>query len=488
MDGLGSGSANIAKAKSLDIGTWRYNSQETIKIAGLNAEFNTATPFPDFGLSAAVSNGFDPSYHPLQQTVEYNCTTGNCTWPIYTSLALCSACNDISRYINKSAGYGDGDEALLTDGNSPTFVANYTSYEIPFASNLHIMNVDGYCGVPCIDNELMTAKPTADASQTITFQNLTTMLLAVGMMQPNQSYGQNGSAWEDTSVQATECALYFCAQAYSSQVQKNVLNESSAGSWTDRTPNSWQPAPAAQQAMGPGTNMTAIDEVFQSFNGSLYWGDYETLAITMTDLQIAIPDDAVANGTSLPPNITRAFNISQPAIASTIYVLLNMWPSDNNTEAAGAGQFNIYFSPDQQYIFTAPIMQALYTRNAQPSDQFANVANSVSNYIRGLDYAPPMTQDGIAQEWVPHIRVRWGFVALPVLVFVVGCVFTVLSIVETRKTRMPAWKENAMPVLTHGLDGRTRALMRGAGTKEEHRAKRTMVRLVDEGDGLELKS
>lgn len=477
---------NIAKADSLDIGTWRFNSQETVKIDSFNATFNTASTFPDFGLSAAVYEGFSVSSAlAIQRGADYGCPSGNCTWPIYTSLAVCSACSDLTTYINKSSGFGDGDEALLTDGNSPTFEDNYTRYDIAFATNLHIMNVNGFCDYPCIDNELMTAKPTSDPRQTITFQNLTTMLLAVGIMEADNAYNQNRSAWEDTPITATECALYLCAKVYSSKVQDNLLYEDYPGSWAIREPNSWQPA--TEQKMSMGLNITAIQEFVTSLNNSLYWGDYESVAIRMTDLQIVIPDNAQmtsgSQGSPLPSNVSRTFNVSQASIASTIDFLLGMWPSDNTSQPDGEGQFNIYLSPDDQYVFTAPIMQALY-ESPEPMWQFENVANSTSNYIRGLGVQP---QVGSAQIWVTHVHVRWGFVALPAFVFIAGCVFTLFSIIETRRLAMPAWKENAMPVLTYGLDGKMRALMRGAGAKGEHKARKTMVRLVDEGDGLELK-
>jgi hypothetical protein len=491
----------IARADNLRIGTLSSNSMElvTIKTSSSNATFNTATAFPDFGLSAAVNYGFSQSSNITQQNASHDCPSANCTWPIYTSLAVCSACADITNHITRSTGVGDGNEALLSDGNSPTSQGNYTRFDIPFASNLHIMGYDGFCGHPCMDTELMTAKPTADPRQTLTFQNLSTMLLSVGIMQADSSFAENKTRWKDTPIKATECALYLCAKAYQSSVQNNILSETDLGSWANKELNSWRPV--ADQHIVPGTDKGSVAEVLDPFNGSLYWGDHEDLSISMTDLQIVIP----ANATIPAPlggvgssNLTRSFNVSQASISSTIQFLLSMWPTYNSTGSSSLGrlpynasaenpsfsQYNIYFRSGNMPVFSAPIMQALY-QVSNPEGQFANVAKSISNYIRGLGDNP---QAGKSQVWVIHVRVRWGFVALPVLVLLVGCVFVLLSIVETRRLRLPAWKENAMPILTYGLDGSTRASLRDVGVEGAHRAWKTVVRLVDEKDGLELKS
>jgi hypothetical protein len=230
-----------------------------------------------------------------------------------------------------------------------------------------------------------------------------------------------------------------------------------------------------------------MTEIVNSFNGSLYWDIDAELGISMTDLQIVIPDNArIVAGWQvrpLPSDVSRSFNVSQAASTSTIQFLLGMWPV-NSSDQSSSSQSNIYFTPDNQSVPTLPIMEALY-RASDPALEFEGVANSTSNYIRGLGDKP---QTGTSQVWVTHIHVRWGFVVLLVLVFVTSCIFTSLSILETRKLRLPAWKENTMPVLTYGLDGKTRAWMRSAGVRGEHRAKKTVVGLVDERDGLELKS
>lgn len=63
------------------------------------------------------------------------------------------------------------------------------------------------------------------------------MNLAVQMIQADDSWRDNESLWEDTTVTAQECSLHFCINAYDTNIEKGILKESIIDSWTDRTPN-----------------------------------------------------------------------------------------------------------------------------------------------------------------------------------------------------------------------------------------------------------
>jgi hypothetical protein len=244
----------------------------------------------------------------------------------------------------------------------------------------------------------------------------------------------------------------------------------------DKEPQSWQPASADVP------NMSSIEEYVASSNGSIYWGGDEPLAVDMTDLQVVIPDDILSlpDGTTLPSNVTRRFNITQATIGSTIDFLLSMWTGDNNAP----NQDMIYYVTDGQYEFNALMMRPLYEAG-DPQDSFSHMAKSMTNYIRAISN---VTEPGRTLRWVTHIRVRWGFIVLPVLLFISACAFTLLSIMETRRLGLPAWKEDAMPMMTYGLDGKTRAKLRETEQRGRHGARKMLVKMEDDGDGLELKS
>ncbi|PNP83825.1 hypothetical protein FNYG_02513 [Fusarium nygamai] len=58
----------------------------------------------DTGMKAAIWNGFSPLTAPQNLRPAFACATGNCTWPVFPSIAVCSKCRDISEHVIKSIG------------------------------------------------------------------------------------------------------------------------------------------------------------------------------------------------------------------------------------------------------------------------------------------------------------------------------------------------------------------------------------------------
>ncbi|RKL38798.1 hypothetical protein BFJ72_g6928 [Fusarium proliferatum] len=91
----------------------------------------------DMGMKAAIWNGFSPFTAPQNLRPAFYCATGNCTWPIFPSIAVCSKCHDVSKYVTKSTGtvrfpsniynFGaNGHEWMLKHGKSLPEVSNPT--------------------------------------------------------------------------------------------------------------------------------------------------------------------------------------------------------------------------------------------------------------------------------------------------------------------------------------------------------------------------
>ncbi|KAK8061657.1 hypothetical protein PG994_008023 [Apiospora phragmitis] len=111
----------------------------------------------------------------------------------------------------------------------------------------------------------------------------------------------------------------------------------------------------------------------------------------------------------------------------------------------------------------------------------------MSNWIRDNS---GVTRGGDQEAWVLHIRVRWPYVTLPVLVVLLGGGFVCLSVWETRRLRLPAWKTDVLATLTHSLDDGTHEQLREAVLQGRARewAMGTVLNFEDAGRGLELKA
>ncbi|KAG7046952.1 pyridoxamine 5'-phosphate oxidase [Colletotrichum scovillei] len=196
----------------------------------------------DFGAMAAVWEGLSDLSSPESTKAAFECSTGNCTWNSFGSVAVCSSCNDISSTIEKSWGqaWWDEDVVTLPDklghpelGDKP----NYTRFEIPYL-NLSMSNFNGnkskgeYIDEAKASAEL-TAQSTYNPGRTLTFGHLQSLIYSFSIMSANQDFRLRKKKWEDSGVTATECALYFCTNIYESFVEQNVLQERVAGSYAN---------------------------------------------------------------------------------------------------------------------------------------------------------------------------------------------------------------------------------------------------------------
>lgn len=83
----------------------------------------------DFGLTLAVYDGFVNKSSALTDPYQssFSCETGNCTFQIFDSLAVCSRCVNVSDHIRRQQVPKEG--------------TTYTRYALPY--DLEILNWDG---------------------------------------------------------------------------------------------------------------------------------------------------------------------------------------------------------------------------------------------------------------------------------------------------------------------------------------------------------
>ncbi|KAI0161087.1 hypothetical protein GGR52DRAFT_586393 [Hypoxylon sp. FL1284] len=310
----------------------------------------------------------------------------------------------------------------------------------------------------------MAATIITDPQLTISFKNLTTIITTVEVIKAAEGYEKGDLVWEDTPIVATECALYFCTNAYQSVVENGALREDIIASWAGRDFSSYQI-----------TNTNSAEEFvqFEKWNNySLYFkdGDYPR-----TSLELFIPkEDLRKHG--LPDDVTQRFNLTENTVGSTTHFV---------NEQLLSSEMVWPFQGDQALDQT-PISEALY-QSTNLSATFDQVAWTVSNWIRDVS---SVNQYGVVQEWVIHIRVQWPFIILPLLTMVLGLLYSVWSIVETRRLRLRPWKTDTVATLTHSVDAGTRAQLRHADRNGylEKAVKAMPVKFEDVGCGLELRT
>lgn len=202
---------------------------------------------PDISFSATSLIGFvNTSTSNSIQPPGVSCPTGNCTWPIFSTLGLCNTCLDISEHIFEEKRQGMPDESVFSScyGVDYTVVENYTSYVVPYNAGrrLLIQGADGGTGELC-------GKPTSNVAlsavfhpnETYKFKHSETLLASFAMIEIAPGYWNGTTAFEKSRPKATECAFEFCALVLQADMLSGQVTESVLQQSTERAMDSFRP-------------------------------------------------------------------------------------------------------------------------------------------------------------------------------------------------------------------------------------------------------
>ncbi|KAF2996073.1 hypothetical protein E8E13_004207 [Curvularia kusanoi] len=412
---------------------------------------------------------------PVEQTLASNdaigaeCSTGNCTWPVFTSAAVCSSCENVSHEIVRREFFGRNGTNIPSFSNF--YNESYIKFELPYAN---IRNYKGFLNTT--DDRFkptyMTANTTVYANRTVAFKESETLLMAFLMMQTPKEWLEGRMKWEDAEPVATECALYFCANAYEAKSENNLVTESILDTWVHKIPGSYV-AKNNTKLYEPDAGAAWI----KSVGSTLY-----DAKIDRTDLQLRIPEEESEH---LPSHVLREFNVSHAFTFSAIDFLLDYtkgWlqplnPSQNLPKSPPDETWGMMGSPFWSTSQSA-VMDALMN-STNLTVTFNNVARSITNQIRN---SSPDRHRGELKHWVIHVQVDWVYLVYPLAMLIAGIIYVVLTIFESRRLKMPVWKESSMPTLLHGFDDETQTLLRSEFKASQ---RKMLVRFMEDENGYQ---
>lgn len=528
MTNLTTSASSVNKITRLDVGEPAYGPPwEPVNGMLPEQSFLQLIPYstwseenkPDLGLTLAVQEGFSNSTQ-AESLESATCETGNCLWPKYKSLDVCSSCTDVSSHVvgkkrlifnnadlywfqEELSGYGDASECIIASNNSfgcyyidagektvddgagdkirtnPSNkpVRHNVTWQLPSVGfsnpELAMLNLTG--------DIIMAVNATSEPSETFSYKNLTTMISTFTILKAANSYLQKKSTWNGTRPVATECALYFCVNEYDMQVINGTLNRTVTPSPFERNPasygNSSDPNFLKQslRAFKKGAdtfddtikfNLTLANQIVKYwFTNAALWRREGTVfdmngSSSSIDLQLMAPS---TDGNS------ETFNVSANTVTSLIQYVLS-WSvaqkPDKNDDPEGD---DVDRTPNDFLSRTAgsengqsPLIDMLYNSHNM-SLTFANAARSMSNYIQNVS-APGQSESitGTSMIEVIHIKIQWPFIVLPAVTLLTGYVYVLLVLWQTWRLKMPTWKESVVPLLSRGLNEEGQGLLRYA--------------------------
>ncbi|EUC49125.1 hypothetical protein COCMIDRAFT_85359 [Bipolaris oryzae ATCC 44560] len=368
-----------------------------------------------------------------QAEIPLLCPTGRCEWPPYDTLAVCSACEDISHLLEYGCLMTRMDwirEALGRDlnytapkGAACGYFINATSDEPVLMSGFRVSNfTDPVPG----ETLLMRSLPLVTTlfreplygSATINFEHIQYRLLDALIV--SSADGTAESVYKKERPVAQECMLTWCVKTlrssyhdgdYKEEVQEVFINNTKADfPWSiEHIPNS--------------------EVTEQSF--------YPNISIRPPSL----------------PEFMPAFGVSNETFFDITFILDEIFPSMITMANPTAQPFIKIFA---SHTDKAKWRSFLFSPWLAPNNVAAHLermAHSITNVIRSdTDSSELIPGSAYARE--TYVAVQWGWLAFPLAMLILSIVFLVSTIRKTSSDSyedLGTWKTSAMPALMYSL-------------------------------------
>lgn len=377
---------------------------------------------PDWGMKAAVFNGiFSPQ---TVQDLRPACDTGNCTFPLFDSLAMCSKCLNVTNNV-------------VNNTPQPATISGVQniSYTIPGGAQIKFSAIFEEGGLADGPSTISTTVLPANMSKDMLGLQDPLLMLAVLQFPNVKQQIHDGNYWSSLPV-TQECALYFCVNTYNLTVQNSVVNTTVISSWTSDTGT-----PTVGGALQPNGMEGTQDAILQRPPTAQGGNDtYQIPAGTLATLKSWL-------------------NVTLQGTYNTSFSIFNgtAWPSDALQALDGTTDWG-------GLIANISTAMTSYIRDPVESDSATDVVNGVSHTVETF------------------IHVKWGWLGLPVGLVGMSIVFLVATMVKNERTKAMAWKSSSLALLFHGLEGVGRGAGEGLGQMKDV-AKRTRVVLTRGDDG-----
>lgn len=385
----------------------------------------------EFGMKAAIYDGiFKPSgAHDLEPV----CPTGNCTFPLFDSLAVCSKCVDVSKDVinntpqsNPTKLVGDHEVSYTMPGGATIkFVARFAESMLQMGPAFV-----STAGVPpTLSKEILGLQ---DPLFTLAVLQFPDAMLKIA----------DGNYFSSLPV-ANECALYFCVNTYNVSVLNSKPNTTVVSSWTSDTGT---PTVGGKTKTGNsmiGTKDAILERPTDGVDGNhTYWIPAGTLA-----------------------NLKAWLNSTLQGSMNTSTSLVD---TSNGPVWANDEIQTLNVTTDWSYLMGA-------------------LATCMTTYIRSSGFKNSVgVAEGTAFKNETYVQVQWVWLCLPMTLVSMSILFLVATMIVNHRKRAMAWKSSSLALLFHGLEGvGSRGTGEGMGDMDEL-AKKTRV-ILTRGDNGEYK-
>lgn len=402
----------------------------------LQYDVETGLPTPE--MTGAIYSGLFsgvPNSNAAAASLDMNpaCPTGNCTFPPFQSLAVCSVCKNVASDLSRkcraeditpgtSSGYGAGDIGKV-----------YCEFSLPNGLNIGInFGKNAYSGIVA----------TNGTSQTIhngTSRGNIFFLFSIVKELYNEDY-----AIPSHYANATQCLLYWCINTYEARVINGHFSE--------------------DIKVADNSQATEWRKDLQDFfRGSIASQDHNAGHVDLTPPRLVNRDSSRANS-NYPVASPASLGVSR--FLPSKLTVSNSFISNVTHGAKSNSSSNTAIPED--------LLRVL--RDSDTNTLFSNLAKSMTRQIRNVNAAYQVgfpgvdvnpiggvgPANGTASTMQVFVSVRWRWLALPASLVLLTTTFLILTIINTARHRVPVWKSSPIPLLFSELNNQDKERLRMA--------------------------
>lgn len=391
-----------------------------------------------------------------QQGVAANCPTGNCTFPVFQSLAVCVKCVNITDLVAKMCNHSI---FALPDTSGETLELVSCNYALPNGLAINqTSQLNETAGGPSSGIFRTTIAATAELDPAIPV-NSTASFITMNILRGKSCAPLGKEVGLNMTILATQCSLSWCVGTYKSSVNRGRLEEEALSFST----NDFESTPSNQMLGVTATK--PLDKTMPSSRFVVSRRSSDSLAAWLQEKL------TFSNSKADP---------DQPDISSNASIV-----SSPDTRATGrlSETLTLFQKNDPEYILKH-LAQAMttYIRSVDPKQQ---VTEGKSNSSWSVREAQSIV--GISTALHVYIAIRWPWLTFTGAILILTLVFFVLVVMQSSKDGVVVWKSSPLALLFHGLqleDKQRCEPMSLAGM--EHRAREIKVQLREGGYGVKL--
>ncbi|PYI08396.1 hypothetical protein BO78DRAFT_310695 [Aspergillus sclerotiicarbonarius CBS 121057] len=345
-------------------------------------------------------------------TPQYTCPTGNCTWDAMPSLGFEAQCTDITSHLDRnctSLGQDSSDNTTTLYNCTMSLSSGLSLWYIANGGNARLSTMSTFSGNAALQYK-ETAFPVIE------------YILAAGANAGGNGGGGISTTFNETSpFTATECALVPIVQLFNASVSLSVYQENQIANWTATN--------------GTGFDGAAITPVSSLNTGNISKELNQTFGVSWE-----VWDATEVFITSLFAGEVRAF-------------------SDSFQFAPSSGSTGIYATADTiEAIFYGNFTAAGCTADDPLTCAMDNVAAAMTKTLRDNAFTNKVGYDGKevvhaqpavgrTKVMVLFIEIRWAWIALPVVVWLLGAVSCVGTAWKSYRAETRVWMTSALPLV-----------------------------------------